>query len=205
MAGGGAGQDAVSSVISDVTLTLVKPGLEYLADYIAALQDGWSPSEMRPELADEQLEKIAQCPDTFIRSLDDPALVGTPVPLPDGSTVPRLPGFWRWLWDGEFCGIIQLRWQPGTSSLPDYCLGHVGYSVVPWKNRRGYATRALGLLLPAARAQGLDYVELSTDPDNIASRKVILANGGELVERFIRPKSFGGGEALRFRIMLAAG
>lgn len=188
---------------ADDALTLVKPDIAYLTAYIAALQRGWSPSEMRPELANEQLDKIAQDgPDAFIRSLDDPALVGTPLPLPDGSTVPRLPSFWRWLWDGEFCGSIQLRWQPGTSALPDYCLGHIGYSVVPWKRRRGYATCALGLLLPAARTQDLAYVELSTDPDNIASQKVIAANGGELVERFIRPKSFGGGENLRFRIML---
>lgn len=193
----------MTSIVADETLTLVKPDAAYLPDYFAALQDGWSPSEMRPALATEQLEKIMQDPRGFIRSLDDPALVGTPFPLPDGSTVPRLPGFWRWLWDGEFCGAIQLRWQPGTSSLPDYCLGHIGYSVVPWKRRQGYATRALGLLLPAARAQGLDYVELSTDPDNVASRKVITANGGELVERLIRPQSFGGGEALRFRITLA--
>lgn len=195
----------MSNAIAGDTLALVKPDIAHLTEYIAALQRGWSPSEMRPELADEQLEKIAQGPEAFVRSLDDPALVGTPVPLPDGSMVPRLPGFWRWLWDGEFCGIIQLRWQAGTSSLPDYCLGHIGYSVVPWKQRRGYATRALGLLLPAARAQGLDYVELSTNPENIASRKVITANGGELVERFIRPKAFLGGEALRFRITLAAG
>lgn len=193
----------MNRVVADDTLVLIKPDAICLTEYVAALQDGWSPSEMRPELADEQLQKIAQGPDMFIRSLDDAALVGTPIRLPDGSTAPRLPGFWRWLWDGEFCGTVQLRWQPGTSSLPDTCLGHIGYSVVPWKRRRGYGTRALGLLLPAARAQALDYVELSTDPDNIASQKVILANGGVLVERFIRPQAFGGGEALRFRITLA--
>jgi predicted acetyltransferase len=52
------------------------------------------------------------------------------VALPDGTMVPRLPGFWRWLWDGEFCGSIQFRWQPGTPDLPPTCLGHIGYSVV---------------------------------------------------------------------------
>ena len=60
------------------------------------------------------------------------------------------------MWDGEFCGSIGFRWQPGTSALPPYCLGHIGYSVVPWKQRRGYATKALALLLPDARKEGLD-------------------------------------------------
>jgi predicted acetyltransferase len=50
--------------------------------------------------------------------------------------------------------------------------------VVPWKRRRGYATRALALLLPVAREVGLNRVELTCDDDNEASRRVILANGG---------------------------
>src|SRR2546430_6881442 len=35
--------------------------------------------------------------------------------LPDGSVVPRLPGYRKWIWDGEFCGVIGFRWQPGRS------------------------------------------------------------------------------------------
>jgi len=30
--------------------------------------------------------------------------------------------------------------------------------------RQGYATKALALVLPEARAEGLDYVEITTDP-----------------------------------------
>lgn len=120
--------------------------------------------------------------------------------LPDGSTVPRLPGYHRWMWDGEFCGSIGFRWQRGTTELPPYCLGHIGFSVVPWKRRRGYATRALELLLPAARQEGLAYVELTTDADNVASQRVIAANGGKLVEEFRKPAVYGGAESLRFRI-----
>ena len=74
------------------------------------------------------------------------------------AQVARLPGYRRWLWDGEFCGSIDFRWQPGTTALPPHCLGHIGYGVVPWKQGRGYATRALSLLLPAARAEGLAFV-----------------------------------------------
>jgi predicted acetyltransferase len=61
-----------------------------------------------------------------------------------------------------------VRWQPGTAELPSYVLGHVGYSVVPWKRRRGYATAALAELLTQIPALGLPYLELTTDADNIA-------------------------------------
>ena len=88
------------------------------------------------------------------------------------------------------------------SKLPPYCLGHVGYSVVPWKRGRGYATRALALLLPDARKEGLEFVEITTDADNIASRKVIEANGGTLIENFQKPHNYGEAESLRFRIFL---
>lgn len=73
-----------------------------------------------------------------------------------------------------------LRFQPGTEELPPYCLGHIGYSVVPWKQRRGYATAALGLLLPIAKAEGLERVLITCKDTNLASRKVIEANGGVL-------------------------
>lgn len=82
------------------------------------------------------------------------------------------------------------------------CLGHIGYAVVPWKRGRGYATRALALLLPQAAREGLPYVELTTDEPNVVSRRVITANGGELVERFTKPPEHGGGVGLRFRIQL---
>jgi len=74
---------------------------------------------------------------------------------------------------------------------------------VPWKQRRGYATRALALLLPQARAEGLAHVDITTDPENLASQKVILANGGRLVGPFHRVPSCGDDAAhLLYRIEL---
>ena len=58
------------------------------------------------------------------------------------------------------------------------------------------------LLLPQARAEGLQHVEITTDPDNIASQRVITANSGVLVECFDRPAAYGGTPALRYRIAL---
>ena len=95
---------------------------------------------------------------------------GTPVRLPDGTEARRLPGYFRWITDGAFCGSISLRWQPGTTDLPPHVLGHVGFAVVPWKRDRGYATRALALLLPDARSLGLGHVDLTTDPANTTSQ-----------------------------------
>jgi predicted acetyltransferase len=150
------------------------------------------------------LARIRDDPAKFVALLDDPEAKGGPVTLPDGSVAPRLPGFRRWLWDGGFCGSIGFRWQPGTPDLPSHVLGHIGYAVVPWKRDRGYAKRALALLLVEVRAIGLPFVELVTDPENVASQAVILANSGHLVERFREPPAYGGSEALRFHIALSS-
>ena len=150
----------------------------------------------------EELALIAADRDHFVSTQADRDQQGQTVTLPDGSKVPRLPGYRRWLWDGEFCGLINLRWQPGTHALPRHCLGHIGYAVVPWKQRRGYATEALRKFLPSAREEGLSYVEITTDPQNLASQRVIEANGGVLHERFVKPPQFGSTPGLRYRIAL---
>jgi predicted acetyltransferase len=184
-------------------MRLVFPALDYLPGYVAALERGWSPDNIRgASAAAEELARIGQDPGAFVASLVDTEARGAPITLPDGSRVPRLPGYRKWLWDGEFCGSIGLRWQKGSEELPPHCLGHIGYGVVPWKQRRGYATEALRQLLPEAKAAGLRYVEITTDPGNVASRRVIEGNAGVLVERFTEPEIFGGKPKLRFRIAL---
>ena len=103
---------------------------------------------------------------------------------------------------GGFAGSIGLRWAKDGAPLPPHVLGHIGYAVVPWQRRRGYATQALAALLPLARAQGLSSVEITTDPDNTASQRVVTANGGVLVERFDKGAAYGHAPGLRFRIEL---
>ena len=183
---------------SNVRLVWSEP--TYLPGYIAALEKGWSPNNLRPEFAQEELLLIQADSARFLDSLVDREARGDPVKLPDGTTVPRLPGYRRWLWDGEFCGSIGLRWSSGSNTLPDYCLGHIGYSVVPWKSGRGYAKEALRLLLLDTPAEGLSYVEITTSPENLASQRVIRANGGVLVEAFVKSPCLGGTPELRFRI-----
>ena len=181
-------------------MKLVWPAPEYLPGYVHALEQGWSPDNRRPEASVELLERIAEEPTRFLIEQVDREAKGPPVTLPDGATVPRLPGYSQWMWDGEFCGVINFRWQPGTSELPSYCLGHIGYSVVPWKRRRGYATQALRLMLPLVWQEKLSYVEIIADYDNIPSQRVIEANGGVLVQRFNTAGPYGGKASLRYRV-----
>lgn len=183
---------------------LVWPSREYLAGYVAALERGWSPNNLRPQAGREELAQIRADSAGFLASLSDRDARGRSVVLPDGTAVPRLPGYRRWIWDGEFCGTLQLRWQHGTNTLPDYCLGHIGYGVVPWKSGQGHAKAALRSLLQEAPAEGLNYVEITTSPDNLASQHVIRANGGVFVEEFVKRPELGGTRELRFRIEVRA-
>ena len=182
------------------SVELVCPAPQYLPGYVHALEQGWSPDNLRPEAAHEQLERITRDATLFLSEQIDREAKGPRVILPNGGSVPRLPSYTQWIWDGEFCGSISFRWQPGTAELPPHCLGHIGYAVVPWKRRRGYATEALRLFLPLAMNEGLPYVEITTDSDNVASRRVVEANGGRLVERFTKSEIYGGTESLKFRI-----
>jgi predicted acetyltransferase len=188
-------------------LRLVWPAAEYLPSYVEALKQGWSPNNVRPEAGREELDEIDRDASAYLARQIDLEAKGPPVILPDGSTVKRLPGYRRWMWDGEFCGVIGFRWQPGSTALPPHVLGHIGFAVVPWKRQRGYATRALALLLDDVRHArlGLTYVELTTDPDNVASQRVIMANSGRLVEQFSKPPEYGGADSLRYRIYLDSG
>lgn len=182
-------------------LALVRPGLEYLPSYKAALEKGWSPDNLRlEEAAKEELQKIATDPALFVERMIDLKAEGGPITLPDGSQVQRLPGFRMWLWDGELCGSIGARWQPGTNELPEHVLGHVGYAVVPWKRGRGYATQGLKLLLPMLAQYGLGYVYVTTEPDNYASQKVITGNNGVFLREFAPLPVYGSGTKYLYRL-----
>jgi len=182
---------------------LVRPSAIHLPSYRDALQRGWSADNVRGRAAaEEELAEIAADATAFLASKEDREAVGPPVKLPDGSWVPRLPGLVRWMWDGEFVGSINLRWQAGSAELPPHCLGHIGFAVVPWKRGLGHATAGLSLLLPLARELGLPWVMLTTDTDNLGSQQVITANGGTRVGAFNKPAAYGGHAGVMYRIEL---
>ena len=183
---------------------LAMPQLPMLASYADALRQGWSPHTER-DVSQAQLAEIIADPQAFLAGLADEQPPGRTRVLPYGRVVPILPQRVRWIWDGEFCGAINLRWAPGlttgSTDLPDYVLGHIGYGIVPWKRGHGLAKRALRHMLVEAREVGLPHVDISTAEDNIASQRVILANGGILQETFVNPQ-FGDTRRHLYRIAL---
>ena len=99
---------------------------------------------------------------------------------------PRPPGFVPstvlWWIDGDtFIGRLSIRHRL-TRRLLDWG-GLIGYDVRPTARRRGHATAMLRASLPVARRLGHERVLVTCDHDNVASRKVIEANGGVFEDR----------------------
>ncbi len=178
-------------------MKLVEPSLEHLPSYAAALATGWSPNNVT-NVSAEQLVAVRRDPSGFIADL---LRQGGTITLPDGTVAPKLPFIVRWMWDGDFCGSISLRWQTGTDALPPHVLGHIGYAVIPSKRGRGHASDALRQMLIEARSVGLGRLEITTDPGNFASQRIIERNGGTFVETFVNQR-YGPAPHLRYIIDL---
>jgi predicted acetyltransferase len=184
-------------------MEIIRPEERYLESYrLALIQSISSGTAAYLDRAQSELLEIETAPELFLAKQDDPSALTGDIKLSDGSFVPRLPGFTRWMWDGDLCGEINFRWKNGTTDLPPHCLGHIGYEVFSWKRNNGYATEALRQILPEAIKLGMPFVELTTDVDNLFSQKVIKNNGGVLHEKFVKPAVHGGTDGLRFRIYL---
>ena len=193
---------STDEVEMETKVKILVPSIDHLESYKAALHKGWSPNNLRPEAASEELEAISKDSQCFLAGLTDLEAKGGPIKMPDGSHTERLPGFIRWIWDGEFCGVIGFRWKRGAEDLPPHVPGHIGYTVVPWKRGRGYATTALSQLLAQLSFTGLRYITVTTDPANVSSQKVVEKCGAEFCEEFQSTSALGGKQTYRYRINL---
>lgn len=183
-------------------MLLRTPDLAGLPQYLDALRRGWTPDRDEDfDGANELIQRINSDPQQFLASLSNPQGGGPPVQLADGTLVPRLARARYWIWENSYCGDINLRWQPGTSELPPYCDGHVGYAVVPWQRGRGLATGALRELMATARGHGLSWIEVAMDTANIASVRTAEAAGAQLHQEYLAVEQ-GGVLARRYRLFL---
>jgi len=61
--------------------------------------------------------------------------------------------------------------------------GHIGYKIRPSQRRKGYGKLICRLGIEEARKLGIGDILITCDDDNIASCKVIEANGGRLQDK----------------------
>jgi predicted acetyltransferase len=162
------------------SIVLVEPSLLNLSGFEDALAKGWSPDPRRQQdkaYIEAELATLRHDRTGFLARLTSGDIIATSVSSREPQRLVLRP---FWIWDGEFCGYITLRHMPGTTRLPLHVPGHVGYSVVPWKQGREYATQALRLLLPIAAKAGFERISVICNEDNLASRRVIEKAGGML-------------------------
>ena len=150
--------------------TLHRPSRRYQDSYIAAvreyiaedLEPAWHPDILR-ERFDEYL--------LALRQAESDPLAGM-VPATQYWLI--APGI-------GYVGELGLRHRLNDSLLRYG--GHIGYKIRPSLRRRGYGKLICQLGIEAARQRGIGDILITCDDDNIASIKIIEANGGMLADR----------------------
>lgn len=95
-----------------------------------------------------------------------------------GGLVPQTTLWWA---EGErVLGRLAIRHRL-TPAL-EAAGGNIGYDVRPSARRQGHATAMLAAALPYAGSLGITEALLTCDETNIASRRVIEANGGRYID-----------------------
>ena len=98
---------------------------------------------------------------------------------PDGTDEPDRPA--------TVMGRMSLR--IGNTEHIEMYAGHIGYSVDPPYRGRRLAARSCLLILPLARAHGVNPLWITCNPENAASRRTCEIIGSTLVETVPIPPS----------------
>ena len=77
-------------------------------------------------------------------------------------------------------GTISFRFINDQNTLLYY--GHIGYHVFPPARGRHYAERSARLVLPLARRHGMKELWITTNPDNLPSRRTCERLGAQMLE-----------------------
>ncbi len=161
----------------DVQLVLVPPAaLSALAAGDPTAAEATLPGlSIDPELAADRCRRVwdIRAEQVLARPADAPwvtrLLVDTA--LGDGPTT--------WSGSGAASGRGTAVGRAGFHGAPDaHGMVEVGYEVVPWARRRGYARAAMAALLAVARAHpDVRVLRATISPDNVASRALVASFG----------------------------
>jgi predicted acetyltransferase len=154
---------------------LVRPALRHARSYVAALREGFRRGAQ--DLTSER--RIREIEGDFAGYLAAITDRSGRIRLPTGETVPKVPFSVFWLAEGDaFIGEASIRHELNAHLLREG--GHVGYGIRPSRQRQGYGRLILALALEECRRLGLERALLTCLQDNVASARIIEANGGML-------------------------
>lgn len=183
----------------DGELELVSPSTRYIDEMLTACQHPQSWGEQQTAWTRQQLV-------TFVSRY--------PGGIETGDEFHgRWPGYYFWMrLRPEFHPVIPMAGTlsfrlADTEQIRMYS-GHIGYGVFPPARGHHYAERAVRLILPLARAHGIDHLWITCNPDNWPSRRTCERLGAELVEIVDIPKTnllYEKGERQKCRYRLTVG
>jgi predicted acetyltransferase len=180
-----------------MTASLVPPSPRHAASYIAALREGFRRG-IQPITPKERIAQIGAGFERYLAEITDPS--GT-IRLPSGEVVPKVPFSLLWLVEGDaFIGEISIRHRLNAWLLQEG--GHIGYGIRPSLQGRGYGRLILKLGLEVCRDLGIEHALATCKDDNLASARIIEANGGRLENVIDDPA--GGGRTRRYWISLGS-
>ena len=159
-------------------LSLIKPTVKYEKSYRSYIRE-LGDSERYPFTLDFDFDDFT----SLVTRLDNCSLG---IDLPDGS-VPHTT-FWL-VENGDIVGVSSLRHRM-TDRLKRLG-GHIGFGVRPSAQGRGVAKELLRRTLSEAIHLGISEVLVICLKDNIASSRVIRANGGRLESEYSAPEYAG--------------
>jgi tagatose 1,6-diphosphate aldolase len=105
----------------------------------------------------------------------------------EGDSKGRAPSYSFWMrllpqYDPPVSIAGGCSFRVGHSRDIEMYFGHVGYHVYPAARGKHYAERAVRLLFPLARLHGMKTIWITTNPENIASRRTCEHLGAQLMD-----------------------
>lgn len=154
------------------------PTALHMRSYQAAVDEGYAPDPAAPALDGTPTSLAAHF--AWLNAQ------GGMITLPDGRIVARAAHMQLWLTHAyTFIGRLNIRFAL-TPELQRWG-GHIGYAIRPGFEGRGFGRHILAEGIKAARRGGLKELLLTCLDTNIASIRIIEANGGRLIDQGPHP------------------
>lgn len=158
-------------------IRLIKPTIEFAGDIMKYRQEFLDANDNLAGCG-----KLENClsAEEWIKTID---MAENEKTCPQGSVTSNTYLAIR-LSSNKIVGIIDFRHHINHPILSVWG-GHIGYSVRTTERRKGYAKEMLRQNLQTCKNYGLKKVLITCNPENIASKKTILANGGKFEKEIL--------------------